>query len=191
MLSMLNLGRVAKIVALLLFVLPWVTVSCAEQTLISMSGVDLATGKITMTNPMTQVSESAPGSGDGDMLVIVGAVLILLSLTATFVPKRRTGALAGMAGAAGAAAALAYTVLVRVPESARANALSSGNAGAQGMSQAQLAEMIRVNIELGFWLVLVALAAAAVLDLLAIRATDPAAAPAVAPAADPPTEPPA
>jgi hypothetical protein len=192
MLSMLNLARVAKIVALLLFVLPWVTVSCAEQTLISMTGVDLATGKITMTNPMTGASESPPGSGGGDMLVVVGAILILLALAATFVLKRRTGALAAMAGSAGAAAALAYTVLVRVPESARANALSSGNAGTQGMSDAQIAEMIRVNIEIGFWLVLAALAAAIVLDLLAMRGADAAAAPAAAPAAtDPPPEPPA
>ena len=50
---MTNLGRIAKVIALLLFVLPWVTVSCADQTLVSMTGVDLATGHITMAaNPM-------------------------------------------------------------------------------------------------------------------------------------------
>ena len=178
MLSMSNLARIAKVVALLLFLLPWVTVSCAEQTLISMSGIDLATGSVTMTNPVTGVSESPPGAGKGDLLVIVGAVLILLSLAATFVLKGRIAALAAIAGAGLAAAALAYAVLVRIPDSARAGAATSGG-GAPGMSQAQLAEMIRVNIEIGFWLTLAALAAAIILNFLALKQADgPAAAPA-------------
>jgi len=191
MLSMSNLARIAKVVALLLFLLPWVTVSCAEQTLITMTGVDLATGRVTMTNPMTGVSESPPGGGKSDMLVLVGAALILLSIAATFVLGRRTGALAAMAGSAAAAAALAYTVLVRVPDSARAGATSGGSAGTQGMSEAQIAEMIRVNIEIGFWLVLAALAAAVVLNLLAMRTADAAAEPAAVPVPPPPPPPPA
>lgn len=192
MFSMSNLARAAKVVALLLFFLPWVTVSCAEQTLVTMTGVDLVTGSVTMANPMTGASERPPGGGESDMLVIVGAILILLSLAATFVLGRRTGALAAMAGCAAAAAALAYTVLVRVPDSARTGATSGGSGSTQGMSDAQIAEMIRVNIEIGFWLVLAALAAAVVLNLLAMRAAEAPAAPAVAPAppAEPPAEPP-
>ena len=189
MLSMSNLARAAKVVALLLFLMPWVTVSCAEQTLVTMTGVDLATGSVTMANPMTGASERPPGSGEGDMLVIIGAVLILLSLAATFVLGRRTGALAAMAGSAAAAAALAYTVLVRVPDSARAGATSGGSGSTQGMSDAQIAEMIRVNIEIGFWLVLAALAAAIVLNLLAMRSAEAPAASAAAPAPPPPPAP--
>lgn len=192
MLSMSNLARIAKVVALLLFLLPWVTVSCAEQTLITMTGVDLATGRVTMTNPMTGVSENPPGAGESDMLVIVGALLILLSLGATFLLGRRTGALAAMAGSAAAAAALAYTVLVRVPDSARAGATAGGTGANQGMSDAQIAEMIRVNIEIGFWLVLAALAAAIVLNLLAMRAPEAPAERVAAPApprAEPPPPP--
>ena len=45
------------------------------------------------------------------------------------------------------------------------------------MSQAQLAEMIHVNIEIGFWLTLAALAAAIVLDVLALKGPGAAAAP--------------
>lgn len=195
MLSMSNLARIAKVVALLLFVLPWVTVSCAEQTLISMSGLDLATGSVTMTNPMTGVSESPPGAArGGDMLVIIGAVLILLSLAATFVLKGRTGAMAAIGGTLLAGAALAYTVLVRIPDSAREGALAGGGGSAsQGMNQAQIAEMIRVNIEIGFWLVLAALAAAVVLNFLAMKGLNAPAAAAAAPPAPPapPAEPPA
>ena len=180
MLTPYNLARVAKLLALLLFLLPWVTVSCAEQPLISMSGLDLATGNVTMTNPVTHVTESAPGAGKGDLLVMIGAIFILLSLAATFVLNRRTGAIAAIAGCALAAAALAYTVLVRIPKSAHEGALTgSGGGASQGVNQAQIAEMIRVHIEIGFWLVLAALAAAIVLNFMAMKG-------AAAPAADPP-----
>jgi hypothetical protein len=194
MFSMTNLARIAKVVALLLFVLPWVTVSCADQTLITMTGVDLATGSVTMNNPMTGAAERPPGSGDPDELVIVGALLILLALAATFVLKGTTAAMAAIGGTLLGGAALAYTVLVRVPASAREGATSGGGGGSTpGMSQEQIAEMIRVNIEIGFWLVLAALAAAIVLDFLAMKGSS---APAVAaaapePPAAPPAEPPA
>jgi len=200
MFSMTNLARIAKVVALLLFILPWVTVSCADQTLITMTGVDLATGSVTMNNPMTGAAERPPGAGDPDELVIVGALLILLALAAGFVLKGRTASLAAIGGTVLGGAALAYTVLVRVPDSARAGATAGGGGGsAQGMSDAQIAEMIRVNIEFGFWLVLAALAAAVVLDFLAMQRSEAGATPAAVPvptsppppAAEPPPEPPA
>jgi hypothetical protein len=191
MLSMLNLARIAKIVALLLFVLPWVTVSCADQTLVSMTGVDLATGKVTMTNPMTGATEQPPGGGEPDMLVIVGALLIVLALVATFVLKGRTRALAAIGSCVLGAAVLAYTVLVRIPGEARTDALSNSSGGASGMNDAQIAEMIKVNTEIGFWLVLLALAVAVVLLFLDMQRG--AAPVAVAPPAPtpPPEEPPA
>lgn len=185
MLSMGNLARIAKVVALLLFVLPWVTISCAEQTLVSMSGVDLVTGHITMTNPMTGATESPPGQNGGDLYVIIGAVLILLSLVATFVLKGSKGALVAAAGSAAAAACLAYTVLVRIPDAARADGAmggAGGPAGAGGPTPEQIAQMIQVHVQIGFWLVLAALVAAVVLNVLAMKG---GAAP-IAAAADPP-----
>ena len=108
-LTMTNLGRIAKVVALLLFVLPWVTVSCADQTLVSMTGVDLATGHISMAaNPMGGPSAAAaPSEHGGDLLVIIGAVLILAGIAVTFVLKGSKGAMAAGACAALAAASLA------------------------------------------------------------------------------------
>src|SRR6185295_17295914 len=100
-LSMTNLGRIAKVVALLLFLLPWVTVSCADQTLVSMTGLDLATGHVNMTaNPMGGPSMTAPAEHGGDLFVILGAVLILVGLALSFVLKGAKGAMA----AAGCAA---------------------------------------------------------------------------------------
>jgi len=176
-LSMTNLGRIAKVIALLLFVLPWVTVSCADQTLVSMSGVDLATGHISMAaNPMGG-SASVPAQHSGDLLVIVGALLILAGLVVSFILKGSKGAMAAGACAALAAASLAYTVLVKIPGQARADATTgTGGGGAGGPSPEQIAEMIKVNIQIGFYLCLAALIAAVVFDFLAMKGTAPAAA---------------
>jgi hypothetical protein len=186
-LSMTNLGRIAKVIALLLFVLPWVTVSCADQTLVSMTGVDLATGHISMgANPMGGPSTAVPAQHSGDLFVILGAVLILAGFAVTFVLKGSRGAMAAGACAAVAAASLAYTVLVKIPGTARADATSgAGGGGAGGPSPEQIAEMIKVNIQIGFYLCLAALIAAVVFDFLAMKGN---AAPAAA--AAPPAEPP-
>ncbi|MDP8995215.1 MAG: zinc ribbon domain-containing protein, partial [Pseudomonadota bacterium] len=51
--NILTLARGAKGLALLCFVLPWMTVSCAGQKLVSMSGFNLATGNVVGPNPAT------------------------------------------------------------------------------------------------------------------------------------------
>ncbi|HMG48070.1 MAG TPA: hypothetical protein VK614_11485 [Allosphingosinicella sp.] len=173
--SMANLARIAKVIALLLFVLPWVTISCAEQPLITMSGVDLATGHVMMHNPMTGATESPPGASGGDIWVILAALLILAGLAASFVLKGRNGLIANMAGAGLAAAALAYTVLVRIPHEARSGN-AAGAASSGGPSPEQIAQMIQVKVQIGFWLTLLALVAAIVLDVLAMKRSAPAAA---------------
>jgi hypothetical protein len=185
-----NLARIAKVVALLLFILPWVTISCAETPLITMSGVDLVTGHVTMTNPMTGATEAPPGADHGEWLVIIGAVLILLSLAATFLLKGARGALVGAIGSAAAAACLAYTILVKIPNDAHnSGAMNAGGGGAAGgPSAAQIQQMIQVHVQIGFWLVLAALAAAVVLNVLAMKGK--AAPVAVAVPAPPPADPP-
>ncbi|HEV2818656.1 MAG TPA: hypothetical protein VGW40_15710 [Allosphingosinicella sp.] len=190
--SMGNLARIAKVIALLLFVLPWVTISCAEQPLITMSGVDLATGHVMMHNPMTGATESPPGANGGDIWVILAAVLILAGLAATFILKGKKGLIADMAGAALAAAALAYTVLVRIPQEAHAGTAGTGAGGpaaSGGPSPEQIAQMIHIDVQIGFWLTLLALVAAIVFDFLAMKKAAPAAY-AATPAPPPPAEPP-
>jgi hypothetical protein len=186
--SMGNLARIAKVLALLLFVLPWVTISCAEQPLVSMSGVDLATGHIMMHNPMTGATERPPGANGGDIWVILAAVLILVALAATFVLKGRNWLMAAIAGAGLAAAALLYTVLIRIPNAAHAGNAGTGAATAGGPSPEQIAQMIQVKVQIGFWLTILALLAAIVLNFLTMKATVPAAV--TYPPPRPPVEPP-
>ena len=187
--SMINLGRIAKVVALLLFVLPWVTVSCADQTLVSMTGVDLATGHINMASNPLGTGTATPAEHGGDIFVIVGAVLILVGLVLSFLLKGTKGAMAAAGCAALAAISLAYTVLVRIPGAARADATNSaGGSGAGGPSPEQIAEMIKVNIQIGFYLCLAALIAAVLFNFMAMKGNT--AATAVPAPAPPPADPP-
>ena len=172
--SFANVARGLKIAALLLFLLPWVTVSCAEQTLVSMSGLDLATGSVTVHNPMTGETASPPSDANGpDMPVIVAAILIVVALMLSFVLRRRVGAFASMAALAGAAALIGYSVLYRIPAKAREDVTQQSGPTTQGIDQAQLAQMIRVETEIGFWLTLAAIIGAIVLTWMALRRAPP------------------
>jgi len=119
---------------------------------------------------------------------MIGAALIVLSLVATFVLKGGKGWLVAAIGSAAAAACLAYTVLVRIPAEVRANptAAAGGGGGAGGPTPEQIAQMIQINVQIGFWLVLAALAAAVVLNVLAMKGGAPAVAESAPPAEPPP-----
>lgn len=175
-LSLLNLARGLKLIALLFFLLPWVTVSCADQTLVSMSGYDLATGAVTAHNPITGQTSRPPGSGAPDIPVAVAAVLILVALGLTFL-ARGAAVLASIAALAGAGALIAYTVLIRLPERARAGLSDYRPAAGEGppvIDQGQLLRLIRVETAAGVWLTLAALLGAGVLLWLARRRAPPA-----------------
>jgi hypothetical protein len=183
------LARIAKLVALLLFLLPWVTVSCSprglgpaaaapaaattdagDMILVRATGLQLATGRATPA----QSDRPRPGAppnpfSSPDPPIAGGALLILLSLAASFVSGRR-GSLAAAAGCALAAIALAYAVLARIPAEVHASFAGSP------LPPTEFAQMIHVRTEIGFWLTLLALAAAMVLNVLAIRGRPPAAA---------------
>ncbi|MGQ0661565.1 hypothetical protein [Sphingosinicella sp.] len=172
-----NLARGAKGVALLLFLIPWVTVSCGGTEFASMSGLDLATGSIDVRNPMTGQTESPPpGSGGGrgsDMWIIAAAGLIVAGLVLTFVLPRVIAALLAAVGSLGAAGLIGYTVLARLPAELREQPMAppggagGGGAADMGMNAQQMAELIRVEPQLGFWLVMAALTAAAALNMMA------------------------
>ncbi|HEX8642552.1 MAG TPA: hypothetical protein VF702_01410 [Allosphingosinicella sp.] len=181
--NMMNFARGAKGIALLGFLLPWVTVSCAGTPLIRMSGLDMATGNVTpVANPAAGLPGAPPGAanpmaniGQGfsaDIFVILVALLIVGGLVATFVLPRRRGALVGMVTSAAAAALAAFEVLIRirgaVTDSLRESASKGGAAGSPGEREMQqMAQMISVEPGLGFWITLLALIAAAVLFKMA------------------------
>lgn len=173
-----NLARGLKGIALLLFLIPWVTVSCGGTELVSMSGYDLATGSISVRNPMTGQVETPPPSANGgggrgsDVWVIAAAGLIVAALVLTFVLPRALAALLAAFGSIGAAGLIGYTVLARLPAEMREQPMAppgggGGGAADMGMNAQQMAAMIKVEPQLGFWLVMAALIAAAALNVMA------------------------
>lgn len=126
----LNIARVGKVLALLLFLLPWLVVSCNSSPLIEMSGVDMAIGKAepAADSPLASLARqaendvSASDEADGSpamkaeqsegmklarLWVPAGAALILLGLALSFILRPvRKGAVGALAGAVTALAVL-------------------------------------------------------------------------------------
>jgi len=168
--SLVNAARGLKLLALLFFLLPWVTVSCADQTLISMTGLDLATGSVTAHNPLTGETRTPPDGAKPDLPVLTAALLIVAALVTGFVLSRSQAALVSITAPAAAAALIAYTVLVRIPARAHAGAAAEASLGVDRM---QISDIIRVETAPGFWLTLAALIAAIALHWMAPRDPPP------------------
>jgi len=187
-----NLARIARIVALLLFLLPWMSVSCsthgldrlgdqgplsaptANIRLAGASGLQLATGAVSYTDSgaLSSAMDEVSRLFDKPNPAVAGAaLLILLSFGASFVVAGARGAIVGIVFDALAAAALCFAVLVEIPN--KANALFARLAGDRAGIE------IHVQVEIGFWLCLAALAAAILTGALALKAK----------AAPPPTAP--
>jgi hypothetical protein len=179
--TLLNLARGAKGIALLCFLLPWVTVSCAGREFQSVTGLQLATGSappiaangIPGAGPATG---SAAESFSPEIAVIAAALLIVAGLAATFLLPRRRAALAGMVSAAVAAALLVFEMFVVVMGAADAEirarsagpTTGGGGLGAEFRREVRrqlepFTEAISVDPAIGFWLTLIALIAAFVL----------------------------
>ena len=150
--------RIPKGIALLAFLLPWMTVSCSNQTLVEASGVGLAFGRVTA---MGQASQA----GDGAALniwLILALLAIAGGLAMLFLKGREAAKL--VLGTSVAAVALIFVGTWRYSKDAiMAEAAKSGSNG--NLDQAALA-MIQVHWEIGYWLALLSLIAAAVMAWL-------------------------
>jgi hypothetical protein len=185
-----NLARVMKIVALLLFLLPWVTVSCSAEglgpsssgasmtgapttQLVRATGLELASGDVVFQGgaPPPSAANAPPRPFSGpDMTLIGAAFLIALAFAATFL-EGAAGVLAAIGCVVLAGAGLCYTILVRVPQSVRdyfGSAATSDTGNPSPIDPAELARMIQTKVEAGFWLTIAALVATIVFLLLAM-----------------------
>lgn len=170
------LGRIAKVAALLGFVLPWVTVSCSGNEILSATGWQLMTGD-------PQPAEGLQGQVEMDDLeqpapfVILAFVVIAIGLIVSFLTKAKLAAAALIVGGLGGAGLAYYSVqnmraeLTREMNEAQQETPDTGGflseEQTREMSQA-LGAAIRVEEEEGYWLTLVAALIAAVLGLLSI-----------------------
>jgi uncharacterized membrane protein YccF (DUF307 family) len=149
--------RIPKGIALLAFVLPWMTVSCSDQKLVEASGFGLAFGRVTA---MGQASQASDGAAMNVWLILsllaIGGGLFLL-----FTKGREAAKL--VLGTSVAALLLIIVGTWRYSKDVILAEAAKNEGGA--MDQAALA-MIQVNWHLGYWLALLALFAAAAMAWL-------------------------
>ncbi|MEA3014145.1 MAG: hypothetical protein QOD42_2690 [Sphingomonadales bacterium] len=201
-----NAARLAAVAALLLFLLPWTALSYSPREMgnalgmpdastmfgssencpiVRASGLQLAMGSAAVDRECRGVlADLVPETNPDDdpdnpfakaeIPVIAGALLLVLTLIAGVPLKGRAAAIAAALGPALAAAAFCYSVLMRIPAALRD---APDATGGPDLTADQLAQIIQVTPQFGFWLEIVALLAAIVLALLAARTPRPAAAP--------------
>ena len=156
-----NLGamaRIAKIVAVVGFFLPWVLVSCSNQTLFSATGVDLAMGSVNIHNPMNGAVEHH--NGHADVPILLAMMAIAIGLVGTFLLARRDAARL-MLGTSLAALLLSFAGVQAAHDPQRLKS-GPGEAGQSdgGLGDAALA-MVKVENRFGYYLTLLGLTAAA------------------------------
>jgi hypothetical protein len=171
-----NLARGAKGIALLGFLLPWVTFSCAGTPFARVSGLQLATGNL------GDIGANAPGGAaatpqdySADYFVLAAALLIVIGLVVTFVLPRRKAALAAMAACAIALVLIVFDVFVRIKGAAedqmrQSMAASAPTSAPSNPFEAQMRQQMdqvvqgfSVDPAIGFWLTALCLIAAIVL----------------------------
>ena len=170
-----QIARIAKLVALLAFFLPWVTVSCSSTEMMNATGWQLMIGDPQPAGPFSNVEsdrdpEPAP-------LVIAAFVVVLAGLAASLVTRGRTAALSIVAGAV-LGAGLAYASVQNLRSEMQreiSEAQDEQGGGAPFISAEQqdelsrsVAEQIRVEEQEGYWLTLGALLLAALFAMLTL-----------------------
>lgn len=153
------LGRVAKLAALLGFLLPWVTVSCSGTEILSATGLQLMTGDPQPAGPL-QGQQANTDDTEPAILVIAAFAVIALGLAASFLPKAKAAAAALLIGGLGGAGVSYYAVQNMQTEMAREMAEAQQDTPDAGglMSEQDAREMsaavagaIQVEEQEGFW----------------------------------------
>ncbi len=164
--SLTNLARIAKIIAVVGFVLPWLAVSCSGHRMLTASGLSLAMGEMTITNPLNGADRHI--HGHPNWWLAAAGVVIVLGLVLGLVLRGRQAAqvllAASIAGAALSAAGL-WSVYER-----RSHDVAAFEAEALGVGQP--GGVTRFDTLYGFWMTLAGLAAAGGLGGAALGARE-------------------
>lgn len=142
----LNVARVAKLIALFGFFLPWVLVSCAGEPIGRLSGVDLATG-LTITDANSARLASLPPHPN--LWVTLALAAVVGGLVASFLARGRQ-AFVAMAVAAVVALVASAIGLASVVTGARAEVQSA---------QHRSAALGSVNLQYGYMITVAGLLA--------------------------------
>ena len=147
------------LLALLFFFLPWMSVSCFDEELLSASGADIM-GITKVDDIPSEIADDDYGIGDAlgseAILLYVAALLVIVGGSVFFLPERRGSYIrAGLAGV-GLLCLLAFVFLT----------LSSA-ASDLGVGMGELEEAgLEIGWKAGFWLSLLALVVVIVLQFI-------------------------
>jgi len=180
--GLMNFVRIAKIVALLAFFLPWAAVSCQGVDVATASGIELMQGKMTANPDFERQAAGAFGGGANagafepsvtsstnvpelgmNLFAVAAALVALTGLGLTFVGKGRTAArntlITSVLGIALAFAAF-WWFQQGVLGSAKDDSGLDGGMGGGGPMAAQMLDSM-VQQRVGLWINMIALALAA------------------------------
>jgi hypothetical protein len=155
--------KVPKAIALLAFLLPWMSVSCSNNQLVSATGFGLTIGKFTSQLP----GNRTPSGGDWNLLLVVAIAAIVAGLIIAFLRRGKTAL-----SLTTSATALLFLWLgtSRYTKSA----LLEQAAKSRGTSEIEqaAAAMINVHWHYGFWLAVAALVIAGAMAALVYSGRD-------------------
>ena len=140
MVSGLNIARIALLVALFGFVLPWVLVSCSGQPLGHFSGLELALGA-SARNPAT----GAIQHHGGDLLAATSLAAAIAGIVVGFVARGRV-AITGILAAALISLIASGVSVFRVAANARAEVWAL-----QQPADRSLRALLRVELQYGYF----------------------------------------
>jgi hypothetical protein len=152
MTSTLTLARVAALIAILGFFLPWAEVSCSGQPLAHETGFQLITGG-------GEAGAGAPAHHD--LWVAASFGFIVLGLAGCLITRGRRAAMILTAAALAALVASLIGVSQEVPSADVQAQLAAGPSGGDASARQAAGELIRARLEYGYFVTLAALIAAA------------------------------
>lgn len=164
--------KIPKAIALLAFVLPWLTVSCSGTQIVRAAGWELAFGRAHPVMPTASgngmtMSATPTTSQELNIWLIAALAVIVVGLVIALLRQSRSNAL-GVAATSAASLVLIWIGTQRYGKSAILAQASKGHApdANDQFGQNMAAAMIQVDWEIGFWLALGALFVAGVMAML-------------------------
>lgn len=156
--------RIPKSIALVAFLMPWVTVSCAGQKVAAGSGFAIAFGRLTM---------GSEGKQSINFLLILALAAIVAGLVFAFRTQSRRNA---MLVAITSAGALVLTWIGTSSLNAEALARTAARQNNRGLTSPEeivrAAAAIQVDWHFGFWLAIIALIVTSIMAFLVYQGRD-------------------
>jgi hypothetical protein len=175
-----QIARIAKLVALLGFFLPWVTVSCSSTEMLHATGWQLMTGHPELAGPFAGMQERAEQEEQEPALLVVAAfVVVLIGLVLSLTTRAQAAALNLLVCATLGVGLSYFSVQNMRSEMQREIAEQQSERGAaadtpffsaeqQDDLSRSVAGQIRIEEQEGYWLTLGALLVAALFALLTL-----------------------